>query len=136
MTAPTMADHRRDAVRYPACGCGAVWKQRGNLTGHCTRCHHTFDGIELFDRHQTTDDHGTTHCKDPRTMRLKHEPLILVDGTWRGPRMPDHVIAARFGSRRATEQRATTAVAAENPAGVDPGGFGSPNPADGPTGQQ
>jgi DNA (cytosine-5)-methyltransferase 1 len=55
MTAPTLADHHRDAVHYPACNCGAVWRQRGNLTGHCTACHQTFQGIELFDRHQSTD---------------------------------------------------------------------------------
>lgn len=97
MTAPTIDDHKADAVRYPACNCGAIWKQRGNLTGHCTNYHQTFDGITLFDRHQHTADDGHTICKNPADMTIKGQTLDRIDGVWRGPRMPDDVKARRFG---------------------------------------
>ena len=113
MTAPTIADHQKNAVRFPSCCCGAVWRQRGNSTGHCTRCHETFQGIELFDRHQHIQPDGSVRCLDPHSIKLRHQLLELVEGVWRGPRMPDHVIAARFGTRDATEPPPETAQTPE-----------------------
>lgn len=84
----TMEDHQADAVRFPACSLGHVWKQRGNKTGHCAKCHATFEGIDLFDRHQSSVD-GVTVCADPAGMTIRGVPLELFDGAWRGPRMSD-----------------------------------------------
>jgi hypothetical protein len=119
MTAPTLADHHRDAVHYPACNCGAVWRQRGNLTGHCTACHQTFQGIELFDRHQSTDADGRTHCRAGSEIRLgkAEHRLELIDGVWRGPRMSPETIAARFGgTERASNREITTETVQNVPA--------------------
>ena len=98
---PTLEDHHKDAVRYPACNCGTIWRQRGNLTGHCTKCHETFEGVSLFDRHQHTGPDGRTICTNPADITLGKAETRLeqVDGVWRGPRMPADVIAARFGTR-------------------------------------
>jgi len=62
--------------------CGKSWKQRGNRTGHCSGCHHTFEGITLFDLHRR----GGV-CADPATMTVGGLPLIFDgthgDGSWR-----------------------------------------------------
>lgn len=90
-----MDDHHRDGRKYPACSLDHVWLQRGNTTGHCSRCHETFEGVTLFDAHQTIGDDGRTVCADPRQMTVRGKPLRLVDGSWRGPAMPADVIAKR-----------------------------------------
>lgn len=46
--------------------CGARWRQSGNRTGHCSGCHHNFDGLTAFDRHQTVVD-GHNICADVTT---------------------------------------------------------------------
>lgn len=55
-----------------SCNCGITWHQSGNLTGHCTMCHRTFQGIKAFDRHQhidyDVDPQGRNVCTDPVTM--------------------------------------------------------------------
>lgn len=94
----TMDDHHADAIRYPACSLGHVWWQHGNRTGHCARCHATFEGVALFDAHQTSHD-GVTTCKDPRTMEYRGVPLRLVDGSWRGPGMPESVKSGHRNAR-------------------------------------
>ena len=48
------------------CRCGAVWRQRGNRTGHCSECHETFEGITAFDRHQQMLEAAPwQRCLDP-----------------------------------------------------------------------
>lgn len=84
---PTLEDHKRAPRQYPICSLDHVWLQRGNTTGHCARCHETFEGVRLFDRHQTTDEAGRTVCKSPSDVVYEGEPLRLVDGAWRGPAM-------------------------------------------------
>lgn len=83
----THDDHVRKPLLFPECNCGAVWRQRGNRTGHCSRCHLTWEGISLFDAHQSTGPDGHTICKAPTEMTVKGEPLRFVDGSWRGPKM-------------------------------------------------
>jgi len=75
-------------VSHPACG--KTWKQRGNRTGHCSKCHETFEGLSLFDSHQRIGDNGSVTCRDPHDPNYKYggQNLRLVDGTWRGPAMP------------------------------------------------
>jgi len=68
--------------------CGKSWKQRGNRTGHCGACHETFEGLSLFDAHQSVSSDGRLICAHPGSMTYRGEPLRLVDGTWRGPRLP------------------------------------------------
>lgn len=43
------------------------WRQRGNLTGHCSGCCRTFDTLSAFDAHQAVVD-GRVVCSDPATM--------------------------------------------------------------------
>lgn len=63
--------------------CGRTWQQRGNRTGHCAGCHETFEGIALFDAHQTSDN-GITVCKSPETMEHPRGwSLKQVNGSWR-----------------------------------------------------
>jgi hypothetical protein len=69
--------------------CGKRWKQRGNRTGHCAKCHETFEGISTFDQHQRMNDDGSVTCLDPAKVMLRKQPLRLVDGTWRGPALPE-----------------------------------------------
>ena len=77
--------------------CGKTWKQRGNRTGHCGGCHETFEGIALFDAHQRVGPDGEVTCLDPAVMttgpKSNRQPLRFVDGTWRGPKMPDSLKA-------------------------------------------
>lgn len=70
-------------ITHPACG--ESWRQRGNRTGHCAKCHNTFEGSSLFDWHQTLDDQGAVICRDPSEPKWASRGLRLVDGTWRGP---------------------------------------------------
>lgn len=65
--------------------CGATWKQRGNGTGPCSACHRTFEGLALFDWHQTLGDDGRVICRDPANPKWASKGLRLVEGTWRGP---------------------------------------------------
>ncbi len=71
--------------------CGKTWVQRGNRTGHCGGCHETFEGIALFDAHQSLNPDGSVICADPAQMTYRKQPLRLVDGTWRGPEMPKNL---------------------------------------------
>jgi hypothetical protein len=88
----TRDDHTKDPIRFPICPKGHVWKQRGNRTGHCSKCHRTFEGIKLFDAHQRTIN-GVTHCLNPNDMTVAGEAIFLVEGSWRGPRMAEGVFA-------------------------------------------
>lgn len=86
-------------ITHPACG--KSWTQHGNRTGHCAKCHETFEGAALFDRHQEHGPKGEVICRDPREMgtgsveKGTWEPLRLVDDAWKGPEMPK----GTFGER-------------------------------------
>ena len=69
-------------VTHPRCG--KSWKQRGNKTGHCAKCHESFEGISLFDKHQVLDDEGRVSCLDPASLEFpKGWPLKQDEyGTW------------------------------------------------------
>lgn len=67
--------------------CGKSWRQRGNLTGHCGKCHETFEGLKAFDAHQRILPNGQVHCLDPSTVKLDGAVLRLINGTWRRPGM-------------------------------------------------
>ena len=82
-------------LTHPACG--KSWTQRGNLTGHCSKCHETFEGLTAFDAHQSIGDGGDVICKLPTDVAIGKVPLRLVDRTWRGPGMPDDVKAKYAG---------------------------------------
>jgi hypothetical protein len=69
--------------------CGKRWKQCGNRTGHCAKCHETFEGITVFDKHQRMNEDGSVTCRNPADVLISKQPLRLVDGTWRGPGLPE-----------------------------------------------
>lgn len=69
--------------------CGKTWKQRGNRTGHCAKCHETFEGIALFDWHQLLDDKGDVICRTPADEKWISKELRLIEGTWRGKPLPE-----------------------------------------------
>jgi hypothetical protein len=69
--------------------CGKAWKQRGNRTGHCAKCHETFEGLSLFDWHQTLDNEGGVVCRNPSDPQWSKKELRLIDDTWRGPAWTD-----------------------------------------------
>lgn len=71
--------------------CGRSWKQRGNTTGHCSRCHETFEGLSVFDAHFFTDTDGKRKCRHPSEVKIGGVPLRLENASWRGPRMPEDV---------------------------------------------
>lgn len=90
-------EHADAPLKYPICGtCGAVWKQRGDRTGHCSGCGQTFEGIKLFDAHQHITDTGVI-CLDPLSMKVAGRPLRLVEGAWRGAALPQGL----FGTKAA-----------------------------------
>ena len=59
-----------------SCGQGHRWIQRGDSTGHCSKCHRTFGGVTGFDMHLGVMGDGPGGrrgpCKDPETMLDKH----------------------------------------------------------------
>lgn len=64
--------------------CGKTWKQRGNITGHCSGCHETFEGVALFDKHRTDAPDGSRTCRNSESMEYpKGYPLKLVNGAWK-----------------------------------------------------
>ena len=75
--------------------CGKTWKQRGNRTGHCGKCCETFEGLALFDAHRAIQPDGSVICADPVVMVFRGNPLRLVNGTWRGPGMPEGTFGGR-----------------------------------------
>lgn len=83
-------------------GCEATWTALG--TCHCGACHHTFSGVDLFDKHRSQyGEHGA--CLNPADLTIRKGPrtgepvMHLRDGIWSGPEMTDEQKAARFGSR-------------------------------------
>jgi hypothetical protein len=86
-------------VTHPKCG--KSWTQHGNRTGHCAKCHETFEGITVFDMHQLIGEDGRVTCRDPRTITIGKAkvPLRLVDGSWRGPGMPN-AVKAKYAQER------------------------------------
>jgi hypothetical protein len=94
----TIEDHKRSPLKYPVCNFGHVWKQRGNVTGHCSKCHNTFEGLTLFDAHQRILEDGSVMCLKPEFMTYKGQSLREVDGAWRGPGMDEEALARRTAS--------------------------------------
>lgn len=96
-------------------GCSVVWHQAGNRTGHCSGCHRTFSGVDVFDRHFRHDANGPV-CQDPATLTDRNgEPRALLSYTdpcgatvWRRP------TAEAWESRRASGNPRPN-----SPAGVD-----------------
>jgi len=86
-------------VTHPKCG--KSWKQHGNRTGHCAKCHETFEGVTAFDAHQRINDDGSVTCLDPRTIKVSGVFLALRDGSWRGPGMPQ-TLRDQYASKEAT----------------------------------
>lgn len=86
-----MSDHERDGKKFPSCsGCGAVWRQRGNSSGHCTSCHETFRSLSAFKKHQRM--HGPKNvCLHPTEVGLVEwvDSVGAVQwkcaGGWSGP---------------------------------------------------
>jgi hypothetical protein len=64
--------------------CGRTWKQHGNRTGHCGKCHRTFEGLALFDWHQRLDESGQVICRDPASPEWADKGFRFIDGSWRG----------------------------------------------------
>ena len=93
----TTPDASRQRVTHPKCG--KSWVQRGNRTGHCAKCHETFEGLTAFDAHQTLTEDGSVICAPPASVKVGGQSLRLVDGTWRGPGMPADV-KAKYAAMR------------------------------------
>lgn len=85
-------DQDRNGRTTPSCaGCGGIWHQKGNRSGHCSNCHETFGSLSAFDRHQRMIE-GKVVCFDPESVGL----VMSVDkvgteqwrcpGTWTGPK--------------------------------------------------
>jgi hypothetical protein len=89
--------------------CGKSWKQRGNRTGHCSACHHTFEGITLFDMHRR----GGV-CADPAVMTVGGLPLVFDgthgDGAWSAD---PSILNAAFRGRETVEDTRSTRNASE-----------------------
>jgi len=88
-TTESPGDKRR--VTHPKCG--KSWIQRGNRTGHCAKCHETFEGLTAFDAHQKLNDDGSVRCLPPASVKVGGQLLRLVGDSWRGPGMPESVRA-------------------------------------------
>lgn len=93
----TIEDHKKSPLKFPICNFGHVWRQRGNVSGHCGKCHETFEGLTLFDAHQRIEEDGSVLCLKPQFMSYKGQPLRQVDGSWRGPGMDEEAVARRAG---------------------------------------
>lgn len=68
-------------MEYTCGGCATVWS--GVSRCHCSRCHRTFSGAHLFDRHQVRGA-----CVDPAV--LPGPPVELRDGIWRSAEVNPH----------------------------------------------
>ena len=99
-------------------GCGKSWRQRGNRTGHCARCHNTFEGEKLLDAHFIRTDAGL-ECRDPASMVFNKRPLVFDgtygDGSWSRTDLTDTAFGARGSSGRVVGAGGTDqAVETEN----------------------
>lgn len=65
--------------------CGKEWVQHGNRTGHCSQCHETFEGVSLFEWHQTVTDSGRVVCARPGDERWEKKNLMWTGQSWRQP---------------------------------------------------
>lgn len=84
--------------------CGATWKQRGNQTSHCAGCHHTFEGLTVFDTHRTTTENGNRTCLPPEKITIQGRPLEKVNGTWRVAYTPEEKAATAARLRKLTKK--------------------------------
>ena len=76
----------RDGVpKLTTHGCGKSWRQVGNRTSHCGRCHTTFGDLGTFDAHFRRVAAGV-ECRDPGEMVVRGLPLkfdgAFGDGVW------------------------------------------------------
>lgn len=69
-------------------GCDTTWTD--SRFAHCAKCHHTFGGVGLFDRHrQAYGEHGK--CVNPTTVLTGQgeRTMFCRDGIWRGPELTE-----------------------------------------------
>jgi hypothetical protein len=80
-----MTATERLPVTYTCGGCDNRWG--GVSRAHCSGCHRTFAGVDLFDRHRR-DIRGVGTCIDPATLTTKAGVATMVfrDGLWRSTR--------------------------------------------------
>lgn len=74
-------------MEYICGGCKNTWK--GYQRCHCSACHETFAGADLFDRHRRLrGEHGV--CLDPALIVGKDgdREMWLTDGCWYGVEQP------------------------------------------------
>lgn len=92
--------YRRTPVPNTCGGCKARWT--GERPCHCSACHRTFAGVNLFDMHRTAKGERG-ECLTPATIRNRVEqPLMFFrNGMWRGPEMTEEQKAAAFGGSAA-----------------------------------
>lgn len=105
-------------VQLTTHGCGKSWRQRGNRTGHCARCHNTFEGERLFDAHFVRVGNGV-ECREPASMLFNKRPLVFDgtygDGAWSRTDLTDSAFEGRESSGRVDGAGGTgQAVEAEN----------------------
>lgn len=95
------APERKHVPSNTCSGCDARWG--GGAECHCGSCHHTFSGVTLFDAHRFIDDeHGG--CRNPAEVTVLKRgttvPVAVMEfrgGMWRGPKLPDEVLAKLRG---------------------------------------
>jgi hypothetical protein len=76
MTDPNMTELPSNLVTHPACG--TRFRQRGNQTGHCGACHHTFASGQAFAFHQRMIGERSV-CLDPSTVTKRDgSPMYLT----------------------------------------------------------
>lgn len=73
---------------YTCGGCDSRWS--GVSRAHCTGCHRTFGGVNLFDRHRR-DVRGEGTCVDPATIVGKESgerEMFETNGIWQSVETP------------------------------------------------
>lgn len=79
-TGPAVGTPRGQPTTHGACG--QWWRQRGNLTGHCSGCCYTFGTGQSFDAHQATYA-GAVECFDP-ALKVKPDGSSMFAASFDG----------------------------------------------------
>ncbi len=91
-------------------GCDNTWT--GSRTCHCSSCHRTFAGVDLFDRHR--DQRGERgSCLNPASLTHAEtdEPVMFLrDGMWRGQDTSEEELAERNQRQVAALRRSKAPV--------------------------
>lgn len=93
---PPLTDSARQVAStigtYSCGGCDTRWP--GISRCHCSGCHQTFSGLELFDKHRR-ERHGDGYCIPPEDVvnREGIRQMFITNGIWHGienptPRVP------------------------------------------------